>query len=122
MNYKQLLILKLSGVVEWKNEKEMMIPEEMHKDFDLYQTCEFLGDCRYILREYHKNGKLYRRAEHQNDQRHGKWISCYKSGQLMVEMEYRCDLRHGMEFRYWGDERPAWEKEWENGKLIRSAP
>jgi len=53
MNYKQLLILRLSNLTEWLNETEMIIPEEICEDFGWFDTCEFLGDGKYILRSYH---------------------------------------------------------------------
>jgi len=95
MNYKQLLILKLSNLTKWKNETEMYIPEDMRRDFDWAKTCEFLGDRKYILYRYWKNGHLYRKTEYQNG------------------------LKHGLDLSWYPDGQPDWKVEYQNGRLIK---
>ena len=80
MNYKQLLILRLSNLTKWKNDEEMIIPEEMRRDFDWTNTCEFLGDGKYILRDYYNNGNKYYKAEYRNGQQHGESILWLMNG------------------------------------------
>ena len=96
MNYKQLLILSLSNITKYKNEAEMIIPEEMREDFGWHQTCELLGDGKYILRRYWENGQPAWKEEYQNGRRHGRAIL------------------------WWEDGNKRWEDEWKNGKFIRN--
>ena len=118
ITYKQLLILRLSNLTEWKNENEMLIPEEMRGDFDWAETCEFLGDGRYILREYWKNGWLGWKTEYQNGQRHGKDIYWWwKNGNKRWEREYQNDQRHGKDIYWWENGNKLWETEYQNGQL-----
>ena len=57
--YKKLLILGLSGIARWKNEKEMIIPDGILNDwYGPNLTCEFLGDGRYMLRGYYDDGSI----------------------------------------------------------------
>ena len=94
-NYKDLLILRLSNLTKWKNEKEMIIPEEMRGDFDWAKTCEFLGDGKYILCRCWRNGRPAWKEEYQNNQKHGLSFGWHKNGQ------------------------PRWKEEYQNGKLIK---
>jgi len=119
MNYKQLLILSLSNLTEWKNEKEMIIPEEMRRDFNWCNTCEFLGDGRYILREYWGNGQPRWKIEYQNGRLHGKAILWWENGNKRWEDEYQNGQRHGKDICWCENGDKRWEDEWENGKLIR---
>jgi len=89
MNYKQLLILRLSGTIEWKSEAEMIIPKEMRKDFDYSHTCEFLGDGKYILRGYWENGNKHWEAEYQNGLLHGFNLGWYKNGRLHWKIKHQ---------------------------------
>ena len=89
MNYKQLLILRLSNLTEWKNETEMIIPEDMRGYFGWADTCEFLGDGRYILRGYYECGQLHREVEYRNGKLHGMDIGWHKNGRLWWKMEYQ---------------------------------
>ena len=143
MNYKQLLILRLSNLTEWLNEKEMIIPEEMRKDFNWATSCEFLGDGRCILRRYWENGRLFRKTEYQNGKRHGldfcwhedgqQWweTECkdglkhglsawyYENGQQWEEAEYQNGLKHGLYLGWHKNGRLMWKQEYKNGKLIK---
>ena len=120
MNYKQLLILKLSDTIEWKNEREMIIPKEMRKGFDWSNTCEFLGGGKYILRCYYKGGQLYWKREYQNGQRHGLSFGWWwRNGQSAWKAEYQNGLRHVFNFGWYSDGRSMWKEEYQNGKLIK---
>jgi len=94
MNYKDLLILRLSNLTEWKNEKEMIIPEEMRKDFRWATSCEFLGDGKYILRDYRENGNKRWEDEYQNGQLHGRSIDWKRDGNKLCEQEYNNGKLH----------------------------
>jgi len=118
MNYKQLLILSLSGVAEWLNETEMIIPEEMRKDFSHAASCEFLGDGKCILCRYHGSGKLYWKIEYQNGRRHGFSFGWYENGRLHWKIEYQNNQLHGLSCGWMEDGQPYWKREWKNGKLI----
>jgi len=114
MNYKQLLILRLSNLTEWKNEREMIIPEEMRKDFGWAHTCEFLDDGKYILRCYYKGGHRQRETECQNGQRHGLDFYWYKDGQLYWKIEYQNGQSHGVGLGWWESGQPKWKTEFQN--------
>jgi len=144
MNYKQLLILRLSNLTEWKNENEMMIPKEMRKDFGWAHTCEFLDDGKYILRCYYKGGHLYYKTAYKNDQLHGfnlgwyengkpAWkaefqngleygagLGWWESGQQWWEVEYQNGWRHGLNLRWYENGHLRWKKEYQNGELVRT--
>jgi len=101
MNYKQLLILRLSNLTEWKNEREMIVsdPKKMlgvSFASDLV-TCEFPDDhSGFVIHGYYKNKvKLYR----------GEYN---KSG-----------LKHGKSFGWREDGRPAWEEEYRDGHIVK---
>jgi len=120
VNYKDLLILRLSSIVEWKNEREMIIPEEMHRGFSWYDTCEFLGDGKYILRDYYKNGSPRRKEEYQNEQQHGFDLGWWPSGRPYWKIEYQNRLRHGYTI-YWDESGNKYiDEEYKNGRWIRS--
>jgi len=119
MNYKQLLILRLSNLTEWKNEKEMIIPEEMRDSFWCAETCEFLGDGKYILYRYYKNGQLHHRIEYQNNQLHGLYIGWYEDGSRRWQSEYQNNQLHGLSIGWYEDGDLLWKEEWKNGKLVR---
>ena len=89
INYKQLLILSLSNITEWKNEREMIIPKEMREDFGLANTCEILGDGKYILRNYYESGQLCWKEEYRNGQQHGFDLGWYENGQMWWKEEYQ---------------------------------
>ena len=58
--YKELLILRLSGLGEWKNANEMHVPKYFTEgDTDCLFTYEFLDDGRHILRGYERDMVLY---------------------------------------------------------------
>jgi len=86
--YKQLLILRLSNLTEWKSEAEMIIPKEMRRDYYWFETCELIGDGKYILRYYWSNGNKHWEAYYQNDQRHGKYICWKQNGDRYREEEW----------------------------------
>ena len=94
ITYKNLLILKLSHLTEWKNDKEMYMPNDMVCYDGAFFTCEFLGDRRYVLRGYYENGDIW-------------WERNYKDGKL-----------HGRTIlRYVGGKK-YWEDIWEDGGLV----
>jgi len=97
MNYKDLLILRLSNLTEWKNEKEMIIPSGMVIDWQecSFHTCEFFGDGRHKLRGYYENGDKGWEADYKNDRIHGRSDGWYKNGNKHWEYEYQNNLRHG---------------------------
>ena len=120
MNYKDLLILKLCHLTEWKNEKEMIIPEEMCGDFGWEETCEFLGDGKYIFRRYCENGQPRLKVDCQNGQRHGFSLGWWKDGQPKWKTEYQNGLRHGKD-TWWCKDGSKWvEAEYQNGEFIRN--
>jgi len=86
--YKDLLIFSLSNIAEWKSEVEMIIPEEMRKDFYGADTCEFLGDRKYILRLYWENGNKRWEIGCKNEYAHGRYIRWCKKGYKSWETEY----------------------------------
>ena len=116
MNYKQLLILRLSNLTEWLNEKEMYIPGEMHRDFNYAETCEFLGDGKYILRDYWKNGHLYWKREYHNGQIHGTNLGWHENGQPHWKAEYQNGLVHGLYLGWWENGNKRWEDEYQDGQ------
>jgi len=144
MNYKDLLILRLSNLTEWKNEKEMIIPNDMGIDFYTSScTCEFLGDGRCMLRGYLRNGGIDWTAEYQNGQKHGKYIVWYSTGGKWYEQDYKNGQRHGKYMEWdkngkkdirtdykngqvhgkrirWFESGKKWyEEEYQNGKKIK---
>ena len=121
MNYKQLLILRLSNLTKWKNEKEMIIPKEMRRDFDWFNTCEFLGDGRCILRYYWENGQLHREIEYRNGLRHGKNIYWWKNGDKCWETQYQNGQKHGKSLCWYENGNKEGEAQYQNGKLVRKA-
>ena len=89
MNYKQLLILKLSGVMDWKNEREMFIPQKMTDDnMSDSITCEFLGGNRYILRGYYKNKRTRWMSYYVGEEKHGLFRWWNKRGRLINQFEF----------------------------------
>jgi len=118
MNYKQLLILSLSNITKYKNEAEMIIPEEMREDFGWHQTCELLGDGKYILRRYWKSGNKLWEKECQNNQQHGQSMGWYESGNRHWKIEYQNGLIHGKETWWSGDGIKWYEAEYENGNRL----
>ena len=146
MNYKELLILRLSHLIEWKNEKEMFVPNNFTGG-SLTNTCEFLGNGRYIIRSYYNiklyANKLYAKKEYKNNLLNGLSLGWHENGQRRCRVEFR-DGRKGSTVHYYRNGRPEWKhqynkygnlqgierwwhedgqpksiKEWENGKLIR---
>ena len=100
MNYKQLLILRLSHLTEWLNEKEMLIPEEMREDFGWAETCEFLeASGKYVLRSYWGNGRLGWKTEYQNSRRHGVSLGWFENGQL----NWKCEYQNGNRVRKYNE-------------------
>lgn len=94
MNYKDLLIFQLSGVAEWKNEKEMIVPYNMKPRLDLMPasgiiTCEFLGNNKYVLRNYYSDGFIYWRTEYKNEKRHGNCKGFSNDGDLLWDRTYK---------------------------------
>ena len=119
IDYKQLLVLRLSHLTEWLNENEMIVPEEMHGDFNYGETCEFLGDGKYILRDYYESGQLCWKAEYQNGQRHGLDLGWWESGQQWWKEEWQNNQQHGLSIEWLEDGKKRLKEEWENGKLIK---
>jgi len=119
MLYKKLLILSFSGVAEWKNEKEMIIPNNMIGYNCFFSTCELFGDGKYILRGYYKGGELYRRTEYQNGRQHGLSLGWYENGQPAWKVEHQNDQQHGLSLGWWKDGQERWKEEYHGGKFIR---
>jgi len=77
MNYKDLLILKLSGIARWKNNKEIIVPKDIVDRSGHPCTCEFLEvSGGYVLRGYYKNGNIHWQEEYQNG-RKSSIFSCW---------------------------------------------
>jgi len=98
INYKDLLILKLSGVTKWLNKKEMIIPKtntpkeiSIFRPHDHYTTCEFLMNSECILRGY------------------------YDSGCKIWEQKFRDGLPHGIYKGWHEDGRISWNEIYNNG-------
>jgi len=117
IDYKELLILRLSHLTEWKNETEMIIPEEMCGDFLRDNTCEFLGDRKYIIRSYYENGRPARKAEYQNGLRHGLSIGWRENGDKYWEREYQNDQRYRKYIGWHTNGNKYWEDEYQNDQL-----
>jgi len=117
MDYKQLLILRLSNLTEWKSEAEMIIPEEMRRDFDWAKTCEFLGDGKYILRRYWEHGHPSWKEEYQNGQKHGLSFGWYENGHPYRKKEYQNGQLHGLSVWYYENGHPECKTEFQNGQL-----
>ena len=112
--YKDLLILKISEIAEWYNEKEMFIPRDMISTWiweDWFYTCEFLGDGLHIFRRYHKDGSKLEEDGYKYELPHGKYIKWLRNGDKRFEKEYKDGHFHGkhIEYSY---------KIWKNGKLM----
>jgi len=88
ITYKQLLVLKLSGVIEWLNEREMIIPRDTINWPGHHHTCEFFGDGRYTLRRYYENGRLYWEQEFLRDKPYGKYVEYCKDGLINYKTEF----------------------------------
>jgi len=116
-HYKQLLILSLSGIAEWKNEKEIIIPKDMAGDFELSDTCEPLGDGRYVLRDYRECGQLYWQTEYLNGRRDGLDCSWRDSGKLWMRQEYKNGKFHGHSVVWYRNGQKKWEAWYENNRL-----
>ena len=119
MNYKQLLILRLSGTTEWKNEKEMIVPKDMMRDRPGFSfTCEFLADGAYILHGYYKGGNKYWQKDYQNNRSYKKSLGWYENGNRHWEIEYQNGQKHGIDIRWHRNGQPWWKEEWKNGEFI----
>ena len=120
ITYKQLLILGLSNITKWKSEAEMIIPEEMRKDFGRVNTCELLGDGRYILRGYYKNGQTAWKIEYQNGLQHRFSLGWHENGHQKWRVEYQNGQPHGKSIG-WREDGVKWrEDEWQNGRFVRN--
>jgi len=100
----------------------MIIPKEMREDFDWCETCEFLGDGKYILRLCWENGHLRWKREYQNDLKHGEDITWWSNGNKRCEVYYRNGRLHGKYIVYNKNEIKHIDKEYKDGILIRSHP
>jgi len=118
MNYKQLLILRLSHLTEWRNIREMIIPKEMYQDCNWTETCEFFGDGKYVLRGYWKNGQPYCKREYQNNQEYGLSLGWWENGQLYWKEAWENGQRHGLSLGWWENGQLYWKTEYQNGELI----
>ena len=115
ITYKKLLILRLSNLTEWKNEAEMIIPEEMRGDFNDAETCEFLGDGKCILRRYWENGQTRWKKEYQNGKSHRLSLGWYKNGQQWWKTEWQNGKLHGVALGWWENGHTRWKIEYQNG-------
>jgi len=114
ITYKDLLIYKLSGITEWKNEKEMILPSEYISGAALHRTYEFLGDGKYVLREYFQNEQIFWKSEYQNDEAHGLYLGWHDNGQLHWRKELRNGHIHGIDVGWWRNGRQHWRTEFQN--------
>ena len=145
ITYKNLLILQLCHLTEWKNDKEMYVPNDMMEKYaGAFFTCEFLGNRRYILRSYYENGSeaweqeykdgkrngkhigwyenrnKHWEEEYKDGKRNGKYISWYKNGNKHWEEEYKDGKRNGKYISWYKNRNKHWEEEYKDGKLIRT--
>ena len=110
INYKDLLILKLSGAAEWKNEVEMYIPKEMMKElWGETFTVEFLGDRKYIAYGYWENGQKGWEVKYREDLKHGKSFGWHPNGQKSWEREFCEGQPRGKHIRWHANGRKWWE-------------
>jgi antitoxin component YwqK of YwqJK toxin-antitoxin module len=99
IKYDDLLLLKLSGIAEWKNNKEMRIPIEMtkYRNNDSL-TCEFidLDNRRYIIRGRYSDrlGTLFE-MEYKDNNKDGKQTERYSSGEIQSQSQYKNGQEQG---------------------------
>jgi antitoxin component YwqK of YwqJK toxin-antitoxin module len=126
INYKGLLILKLSGSAEWKNDSEMYITERDR--FGHIYTCEFvdLESREYIIRRYRKVRKyiFFRHEvkigeyEYKNDDRHGKHTGWFAhNGKKSWQEEYKNNEPNGKCISWDTKGNKIWQVEYNNGIL-----
>ena len=121
ITYRDLLILKLSHLTEWKNETEMYVPNCMMEYYDSFSsTCEFLENGRYILRGYYEDGSKHYKDEFKYDERDGKYIEWYENGNKHYEMTFRDGKLNGKRFMWRESGYNELCEEHKDGKLIRT--
>jgi uncharacterized protein len=93
-------IAKLSGIAEYKNEKEIW-----WKESNLKFTIEFLNDSvsNVILRSYYYTGIKREETNYKNGKVNGKHISWYQNGQKFMETNYKNDKMHGKRTIWFGN-------------------
>jgi antitoxin component YwqK of YwqJK toxin-antitoxin module len=75
-----------------------------------------IGENKYIVRGYWRNGNKCWEREYQNGQLHGKCIRWYKNGNKWWEREYQNGQFHGKSFGWYENGSKRWEEEYRNGK------
>lgn len=94
--YKDLLMLGLSGISEWKNEREMFVPGGYFlEDCKCSFTAEFLDDGKYIMRCHDASGLKWWMYNYRYEERHGKSIWWRPNGVKQSEIYYKNGLKHG---------------------------
>ena len=84
--FHDVYIAKLSGIAEYKNEKEMWREDSDDGKF----TIEFIDDSisKVIVRLYHENGNKYWERNYADGKLHGKHIGWYEIGNKRWEENY----------------------------------
>jgi len=118
MDYKDALILKLSGTAEWKNANEMIVPKEFTKGSDCdHYTIDFIKDKEYILRAYWDDGSLSGSLKYINDEPHGRVLWRYKSGKKLIKAKYHNGQLHGKYIVWWKNGNKNMVRRFKYGKI-----
>lgn len=114
---KDAYIAKLSGIVEYKNDKEMWWESFIGTMF----TIEFIENSidNAIIRSYHANDQVYQIMPLKNGVAHGKFIVFFGDGSVHWEDDYENGVLHGKQIDYYcccgGYSQKATEHSWKNG-------
>jgi antitoxin component YwqK of YwqJK toxin-antitoxin module len=119
INYKNILILKLSDLTEWKNKKEMIVPSDLVEEgwCSDYYTCEFFDDRKYTMRGFNGNWEEILKVDYQNNEIHGKYIMRYDNGIKQWEENYKNGVLDGKCAVWFKNGSKNWELEYSNGRL-----
>jgi len=82
--------LKKNKIQRWKrNKMNWEAIKYIYRQILIYnRKIEYLGEDRYELFAYHKNGRMHWRTKYKNNLLHGKSTTWYNNGQKLSEYEY----------------------------------